>query len=147
MTGTTSAIPFPLPAFDTLENVGVQLTVDINERLIISTFSGEINDADLLGSTSLIRSHPDFDPSFSDIVDFSGVTAGHISTSTVQNLSGSASIFNPTSMHVVIAPHDLVFGLARMAQVFAEKTKPNIVVVRTIEEAREFLRLKKTGLD
>jgi len=120
--------------------MGVELTIDVNQRLVVSTFSGETNDAEILGHVSRIRSHPDFDPSFAELIDFSGVTRANISTSTVRDLSQSSSIFNPTSMHVIIAPQDHMFGLARMSQAFAEKTKPNVVVVRTRDEAREFLK-------
>ena len=113
----------------------------------MSTFFGEINDAEILDQTSLIRSHPDFDPNFSELGDFSGVAGGTISAFAVKELSGRVSIFNPTSLHVIVAPQDHIFGLARMAEVFAEKTKPNVVVVRTIDEARKILGLEKPGSD
>jgi hypothetical protein len=113
----------------------------------VSTLFGEINDADILEHSSLIRSHPDFDPSFSEILDFSGVTGGTISAFAVKELSRRVSIYKPTSLHVVVAPQDHIFGLARMAEALAEKTKPNAVVVRTMDEARKILRFEKTGLD
>jgi hypothetical protein len=125
--------------------VGVQVTIDVRQRLVVSTFSGEINDAELFQVPSLIRSHPDFDPSFSEIVDFSGVTAGTLSIRTIQEIAQEKSIYSPTSMHLVIAPQDHVFGLSRMAQVLAEQTKPNTMVVRTMDEARKFLGLE-TGV-
>jgi len=125
--------------------VGVQLTVDVKQRLVVSTFYGEINDAEVLSVASLIRSHPDFDPNFSEIADFSGVTAGTLSTSAVQELSLRESILSPASMHVAIAPQGHIFGVFRMAQVLAEQTRPNTAVVRTIDEARKFLGLEKTG--
>ena len=121
--------------------MGVHVTVEPSQRLVISTFSGELTDADMLGFASLIRSHADFDPSFSEILDFSGVTAVGVSTSVIQDVSRRVSNFNLTSVHVIIAPQNVIYGLARMSQVFAEKTKPNAVVVRSMEEAREFLRL------
>jgi len=127
--------------------VSVRLTIDVPQRLVVSTFTGESDDAELMSHISSIRSHPDFDPNFSEIVDFSGVTAGKISTSAVEELSRRASIFSPTSMHLIVAPQDFMFGLARMSQVFAEKTKPNVMVVRTVEEARKFLKREKTRLD
>jgi len=127
--------------------VGVRLTIDVNQRLVVTTFFGEINEAEILGHASRVRSHSDFDPSFAELVDFSGVTGGSVSLSTIQAAASRESIFNPASMHVVIAPRDVVFGLARMSEVYAEKTKPNFVVVRTIDEARKLLRLEKTGLD
>jgi hypothetical protein len=125
--------------------VGVQVAIDVNQRLVVSTFSGEIHDAEFLQVSSLIRSHPDFDPNFSEILDFSGVTAGALSTRVIQELAQGKSIYSPTSMHLVIAPQDHLYGLGRMAQVFAQQTKPNVMVVRTIDEARKFLGLETTG--
>lgn len=125
--------------------MAVQLTIDVKRRLIVSTFSGEINDAEVLSVASLMRSHPDFDPSFSEIADFSGVTAGTLSSSAVRELSQRESILSPTSMHVALAPQGHIFGVFRMAQVLAEQTRPNTAVVRTIEEARKFLGFEKTG--
>jgi hypothetical protein len=125
--------------------VARKFTIDVNQRLVVSTFYGEVSDADLGEIASLIRSHPDFEPSFSEIIDVSGITAGTFSTSALANLSRQASIFNLTSLHAIIAPQTHLFGLARMAQVLAEKTKPNLVVVKTMDEARKFLKLDKTG--
>jgi hypothetical protein len=128
-----------------MENVGVQVTIDVSQGLVICTFSSELDDAALLGLVSLIRRQPDFDPGFSEILDFSGVTAVTVSTPAIEQAARRPGNFNPTSMHVVIAPQDLIFGLGRMAQVFAEKTRPNTAVVRTMDEGREFVRAGKTG--
>jgi len=125
--------------------VSVQLTIDAKQRLVISTFYGEINDAEVLSVASQACSHPDFDPSFSEIADFSGVTAGTLSTSAIQDLSQRESILSPASMHVAVAPQGHIFGVFRMAQVLAERTRPNTAVVRTIDEARKFLGLETTG--
>lgn len=133
--------------FAKLQNIGVQVTVEVSQGLVVCTFSGQITDEDVVRSGSLIHSHPDFDPSFSEIVDCSAITGISVSTSVIQDVSLRESYFNLNSAHVVIAPQDLSFGLARMAQVFAEKTKPNIFVVRSMEEAREILRLPRTGSD
>ncbi|MGB8014090.1 MAG: hypothetical protein WCF68_20915 [Terriglobales bacterium] len=128
-----------------LQIVGVRLTIDVSRRLIVSTFYGEINDAEVLSVASLIRSHPDFDPSFSEIADFSGVTGGTLSTSAIRELSQRESILSPTSMHVALAPQGHIFGVFRMAQVLAEQTRPNTAVVRTIDEAHKFLGLEEAG--
>jgi hypothetical protein len=125
--------------------VAVQLEIDVSQKLIIATFSGEVTDADVLGLASKVHSHPDFDPSLSILWDFSGVTAGTVSTAAMRELSWRKSILSPASMHVIIAPQDHIFGLFRMGEVFAQKTKPNVVVVRTLEEARKFLGSEKAG--
>jgi hypothetical protein len=123
----------------------MKVKIDVNQRLVVATYSGEISDAEILDLASQISFHPDFDPSFSIMWDFSAVTAGTISTSAIRELSRRESILSPTSMHVVIAPQDHIFGLFRMGQVLAEEMKPNIVVVRTIDEAWEHLGLEGTG--
>ncbi|HKM79451.1 MAG TPA: hypothetical protein VJY15_00615 [Candidatus Acidoferrum sp.] len=92
----------------------------------MSTYYSEINEAEILGQISPIRSHPDFNPSFSEIVDFSGVTGGNLSTSAIQDLSGRVSVFNPKSMHVVIAPQPHIFGLTRLAQ---RATKKSLIII------------------
>ena len=121
--------------------MAVQLTVDAKQKLFIATYKGEVHDDEILGLASLVRSHPEFDESFSITWDFSAVTGGTISTSAMQELSRRESILSPTSMHVIVAPQDHIFGIFRMGQVLAEKTKPRVVVVRSAGEARSLLGL------
>jgi hypothetical protein len=112
---------------------------------VVHTFSGELGDADIADLPLRVRSHPDFDPTFSELLDFSGVTAGTVSTPVLDAVARSKSSFSPASFHVVIAPQDYIFGLARMAQVFTGETRPNSAVVRTMEEARKILGIEKAG--
>ena len=119
--------------------MGLQLTVEVDQRVVICTFSGQIDDADILSLRSLIAAHPDFDPGLSEILDFSGVTSANLSTAAIELVSRRASALDLTSMHIFIAPQDFMFGLSRMTQVFAENTRPNSAVVRTVQEARELL--------
>ena len=123
----------------------MQFTIDVDQKLVVSTYYGEVNDADLFDVVSLIGSHPDFDPTFSEIVDFSGVTGVAVSSFAIQKKARTESIFSPTSRHVVVAPQTHIFGLSRMYEVYADETKPNVMVVRTMNEARKFLGLERTG--
>lgn len=119
--------------------MGLQLTVEVDQRVIVCTFIGEIDDADILSISALIAAHPDFDPSFSEILDFSEATSANLSTDVIELVSRRASVLDLTSMHIFIAPQDFMFGLSRMTQVYAENTRPNSAVVRTMEEARKLL--------
>lgn len=122
----------------------VELTVDANQKVVIVAFAGEISDTDLANIGAMTKSHPLFDSSFAEIVDFRGVTGGHISMFAVQTLARRTSIYHPASKHVIIAPQPHVFGLTRMFQVYAEETRPNMVVVHTMDEARDCLGLQKS---
>ena len=126
-------------ARDADATLSVEFTIDVSQKVVIVTFAGEISDVDLIEIGPLTKSHPLFDPSFSEIVDFRAVTGGNVSTGTVQTLAQRTSIYNHASKHIVIAPQPHVFGLTRMFQVYAEKTRPNTVVVHTLDEAREYL--------
>lgn len=123
--------------------LSVEYTIDTNQKVVIVTFRGEIGDADLMNIGPTTKSHPLFDPSFSEIVDFSAVTGGNVSTGALQALARHESIYDRASKHVVIAPQPHVFGLSRMFQVYAEATRPNTVVVHSLDKARECLGLQR----
>ena len=121
--------------------MSVNVTIEVGENIVLVKFTGEVKDADLIGIAALTKAHPLFDRSFSEIVDFSAATGGKVSTFAVQTLAQRTSIYDRVSKHVVVAPQAHVFGLTRMYQAYAQKTRPNMVVVHTMEEAREHLGL------
>jgi len=122
--------------------LSVTYTIDATEKVVLVAFAGEIEDADLIEIGPATKARPLFDPSFSELVDFSGVTGGTVSMFAIRTLARRTSIYNRNSKHIVIAPQPHVFGLTRMFQVFAEETRPNLVVVHTLEEARKCLGLQ-----
>ena len=124
--------------------LSVQYTIDVSERVVIVTFAGEIDDADLREIGPATKLNPFFDPNFSEIIDFSAVTGGDVSVGGLQALGRQMSIYNRVAKHVVIAPQPHVFGLTRMFQAYAEGSRPNTIVVHTLDQARECLGLSKT---
>jgi hypothetical protein len=116
--------------------------IDVEKRLVYSALSGDTDDQEFLQQRSIVKSPPDFDPSFSEIVDFTGVTGGEISKAAIMNQAERETIYQPTSKHVVVCPMDLCFGLARMSQVYAEHSRANFTVVRSTSDAYVQLGLK-----
>lgn len=125
--------------------MGAQFTIDVKQRLVVVTFPAETTEEEIIDLASRIRSHPDFDPSFSEIVDCSAASGAGISSAAIERISRRENIFDRTSLHVIVAPRDHVFGLVRMAQTMAEQTVPNVAVVRTMEEAHRVLAAAKSG--
>lgn len=123
--------------------MSVEYTIDAVQKVVVVRFVGEMTDADLIGIGTATKSHPLFDPSFSEIVDFSAVTGKSISTFAVQEVARRTSVYDLTSKHIVIAPQPHVFGLTRMFQTYAEQSRPNMAVVKTMDEACELLGLKR----
>jgi hypothetical protein len=118
----------------------VTLTIDVEKRLVYSAFLGDITEEEFLQHSRTIESHPKFDPTFSEIVDFRSVTDVTVSKDALQAMAGKKSIFADSAHHVVIAPSGLITGLARMFQALAEETRPNFAVVKTPAEAYAYLR-------
>ena len=73
------------------------------------------------------------------LVDFSDVTRFDVSNDTVRRMVDMPGVLGPESLHVIVAPKDLLYGLARMFEILSEKSHPNIHVVRTVKEAYALL--------
>lgn len=115
------------------------LRVDVKNEIVYSSFRGRLSDSDLLAHGEALKNHPDFNPAFSEIVDFSEVTELKVTVGFINTMAKSSSVYSADSKHAVIAPHDLTYGIARMYQMLAEDTRPNVAVVRSMAEARKFL--------
>src|SRR6185312_10488957 len=104
----------------------VDLTIDERTGIVYSTFRGKIETAELVNHIAALKAHPCFRPDYNELVDVSGVTA-----------------FDASSIRVLVAPADLLFGLARMFQGFGGETRPNLIVVRSLAEAYRTLGLQQ----
>ncbi len=117
----------------------VVLKIDPHRRVVHSAFYGKINDAELLGHRTRIASDPDFNPQFTDIVDFSDVTDPAITESAIAALAANPSLFSSSAMHIVIAPAAVMFRLGGKFKDLAQSSRPNFYVVKTRAEAYELL--------
>jgi hypothetical protein len=117
--------------------MGVLLKIFPDQRLVYSEFYDEVTDGEILQHGRAIKSDPRFDPSFSEIVDFTRVTEVNVSENTLKQLASAKSVFSPDSKHAVIAPIAPVYELARIYQGKADSRI--LAVVLTREQACKFL--------
>ena len=118
------------------------LHVDAQRRIVISTLSGLITDEILLRHAQRIATDPGFDPSFAEIVDFSGAVMGGISAKTLQSIAQTKSVFKPDVPHVIVAPTNELSVIARQYQKISAESRPKLFVVRTLKEAYQLLALQ-----
>lgn len=121
------------------QTMGVLLTIFPEQRLVLSEFYDEVTDEEILQHGRAIRSDPRFEPTFSEIVDFTRVTRVAVSENTLKLLARGKSVFSADSKHAVIAPTGPVYDLARAYQ--AEADSRILAVVQTREQACKFLGL------
>jgi hypothetical protein len=70
------------------------------------------------------------------VSDLSGVTSFEISRETILQLASSdPALPDPKAIRVVIVPLPSLYGLARMFEITGERTRPNLHVVKTEQEA------------
>lgn len=82
------------------------------------------------------------------ISDFTGVTDLQATPEEIRELSNAearTSAFIPNLAMAVVAPTDFLFGMARMWQVFAQKTGWSLGVFRSRPEAEDWARKSGRG--
>ena len=117
-------------------------TIDKSLRMVFSKAYGIIADQDVYAHQEKLRDDPDFDPSFSQLVDCTGVTkADDLSTDAIYELA-RRHLFGAESKRAFVAPQKLVYGLIRMFQILTEDYLDELVVFKDLAEARKYLKLE-----
>lgn len=121
----------------------VTVKIDTSARTVFSTFVGVTNEAEVRSVTLELAKRPDFDPGFSHIIDFSGVTAASVSTNFVRAFAREKPLFGRDARQIIVATQPHFFALSRMLQILREAQLPNIEVVRSLQEAYILLGLPR----
>jgi hypothetical protein len=117
--------------------------IDKERRLVMSSGAGTFTLADALAHQEELATDPDFDPSFSQLMDFSHITAFDIDADGVRRLA-QRSIFSPQSRRAIIMTSDAAYGLARMFEILREEAgEHGIRVFRNLDEALDWILSKE----
>jgi hypothetical protein len=114
--------------------VAFALDFDAKNNILRVTLEGRLTDEILLDSYTTAAGYVASHPPCRGIVDFSGVTKFEVSSGAMRELAGKAPAFPEANMRVLVAPRDSSYGMVRMFQILGEKKRPNMHVVRTLEE-------------
>ena len=113
--------------------------IDKERRLDLSSASGVFTLADALSHMENLSKDPDFDPSFSQIADFTQVSRIELSSDEIQRLA-QRGIFSAHSRRAFITPNEVTFGIGRMFETLRSfEGEKGIGIFRTLEEALEWV--------
>ena len=112
----------------------VQVAIDRSRKLVVTTYPGDVSDADVARQISQIKDQAPYGPAYRAITDFTQVTLFNISSNEIRSVAESQSPL-AEAQRVIVAPSDEVYGTSRMFQSLASRTQPNITVVRSLAEA------------
>ncbi len=102
---------------------------------MLSTASGVLTLADVVSHRDRLSKDPEFDPSYSQIADFTQVTRVSLTAGEIHEFA-QVGIFSPHARRALIMPNTHLYGLGRMFEILREiEGEKGIRVVRTIEEA------------
>jgi hypothetical protein len=113
--------------------------IDKQRHLVLSFGEGVLTKEDIQGHMDRIVKDPDFDPSFSQLVDFTKVTGVGFGPDEIR-MFAERNIFSPNARRAFVVVDDLHFGLARMFEILRElKGEKGIRIFRTREEAMDWI--------
>jgi hypothetical protein len=109
--------------------------IDKERRLITSTASGVITLPEIWAHQEKLDKDPDFDPSFAQLLDVTQVTKLKLSSEDVRRVAESNTLSTNPRL-AIVATSNLVYGMARMFQIFREmKGEEKTRVFRDRDEA------------
>lgn len=112
-------------------------------RRRIATFSGRVEDSDLIGAYAQLLRDPDYDHGADDLVDLRGVEHFGVTQAGLENIMALFAPVDqlgiPTRL-AIVAPGDQVYGVSRMYQTLRGDDVPEqIAVFRDMNAAEDWL--------
>jgi hypothetical protein len=117
----------------------VSYVIDKENRLVISTATGVVTSDEIYTFRGQILQDPDFDPSFSQLGDFSSLETLDLDADEIKVLA-ERSVFSLTSRRAFVGTSLVVYGLVRMFEIVRGlRGDQQIRVFRTRDEALDWL--------
>lgn len=119
----------------------VGFSIDVPHQVVFVKATGTLSFEELRDEGDRMRSHPDFRPTFNQLLDLRDVTIFELSNEQVRAL-GTRNVFAPESRRALLANQGLQFGIARMFGTHRElEGDLGIKVFTGVKEARLWVRL------
>jgi hypothetical protein len=115
---------------------------DARNNVLRATLTGSMTGAILLDFYAQAGDYMASHPPCRGILDFSGVTDFEFSSEAIRKIAASPPAFPKGYMRILVIPRGFIFGMARMFQMITEKTRPELQVVRTLQDAYLLLKVE-----
>jgi hypothetical protein len=93
--------------------------IDTALRLVIVTYVGKVTLASLAAAQAEARRHPDFDPGFALLFDYTKADPSEIDTAAVKRIAAGTP-FGPAAPRAFVVADDVGYGLVRMFRAYSE---------------------------
>lgn len=117
----------------------IDFTIDEPRRLIVTTGTGVLTFAEIIGVQDIGWSDPRFNPQFDHLIDLTAVTRLCVSGGEIWSLLNRNPYRSVASRTAIVASQPCVFGVGRMAEGYAAGTVSEISVFHDLPGALEWL--------
>ena len=118
--------------------------IDVVRRLVLSHATGRLTDADLQQHQQQLQQEPAFDPTFCQLLDWTGVTTLGLTAEGLRHRV-AGSIFQPGTPRAIAVSHPVLYGFARMIQSLQSFQGGNMRVFRELTAAQAWLDEVRTA--
>ncbi|MGB8011364.1 MAG: hypothetical protein WCF68_07110 [Terriglobales bacterium] len=125
-----------------MPSLTIVVDFDAKNNILRGTLAGSMTGAALLDFYTAAGKYIASHQPCRGILDFSQVTDFEVSSDAIRQVAAAAPVFPSGNMRIMVIPQTFIFGLARMFQILTEKTRPELQVVRTMEEAYRLLQVE-----
>ena len=122
--------------------MGFVLDFDATNNLLRVTLEGRVTDPILLDAYTSVARYVETHGPCRAIVDVSAATKFDVSSHAIRDLTRRPPAIPKGYMRVFVAPLDSMYGMVRMFQILTELTRPELHVVRSVNEAYRLLRVE-----
>ena len=119
----------------------LSFVIDKQSRLVISTASGAVTYSEIAAHQVGLRNHPDFDPTFDQLIDATGVKKIAVTIEEIRTVARQR-IFEAGSRQAFATSSEFAYGMARMFELYREASgsaRP-VRVFNSLEAAQEWLQ-------
>ena len=122
----------------------VSFAIEKQRRLVTSTASGTVTYSEIAAHQVGLKNHPDFDPSFDQLIDGTGVTKVAVTVEEIRTIARQR-IFGADSRQAFATSSDFAYGMARMFELYREASGSGrpVRVFNSLEAAQEWLDLSR----
>jgi hypothetical protein len=121
-----------------------RIEFDIENRIVLVSFLEIVTEDSILAGISEVQNFLRSNPAEATLLDFSGIDEFRVSPAFFRNhVNTRRKLVAPEKPRIAIAPQAVVYGMLKMLQAHSEANRTAPIVVRTLEEAYEFLNLRE----
>jgi hypothetical protein len=108
---------------------------DARHKILVLVAEGKVDDAEVVTFNEAIAVHVNRLNPLAGISDLSGVTRFDVSGDAMRTAARQPSPYPDSIPRFIVAPEEYVFGMARMYELVGYRTRSNLKVVHTMQEA------------